>query len=166
MPSIDSAHVSSKGCCKAFILFVLVHALNYVQRIATENHRIRYPFSALIVLDWLKLAKTDCERLSSEEMLTYFLGGNSLFCAHDNSTYWTKPQQFFTWWKNNVERVHKLTQLVLDSAPYYLYFPCSDSINSNVSTSATASCSSPGTLMCPSQPPQLRSGDDLATLQR
>ncbi len=30
--------------------------------------------------------------------------GNPVFVDDDLSTYWAEPHQFFTWWKNNIER--------------------------------------------------------------
>jgi hypothetical protein len=141
-----------------FILFVLVRALDYVERTITDGQRVGYPFPAAVVLDWLVKAKTDCAQSSPDEPILNFLGGSTPFSWHDSSSHWTTQQQFFTWWKNNVERVQKLTQLLLEAAPYYVYFP---------PDRAT------GTLMewregppLPSHPLQLASADELVLLQR
>ena len=57
------------------------------------------------------MATGDCE---IDPTLLVNLGGTT-FNIRDNATYWTNPDQFFTWWKNNVERKSKFQSLVIDS---------------------------------------------------
>ena len=42
--------------------------------------------------------------------------GGTFYDEADTSTYWTQPQQFCTWWKNNVERKNKFLLLQRDAA--------------------------------------------------
>lgn len=41
--------------------------------------------------------------------------GGPPFCATDASTHWFEPHQFYTWWKNNIERKSKFRVLIHDS---------------------------------------------------
>lgn len=55
-----------------------------------------------IVKEWLTSAVGDAK----DPRLNQVLGGTTLE-EEDLTTYWTDPNQFMTWWKNNVERKSK-----------------------------------------------------------
>ena len=61
----------------------------------------------------IKAAQGDCS--ISEQAYQDGLGG-TFYDEADTSTYWTQPQQFCTWWKNNVERKNKFLLLQRDAA--------------------------------------------------
>ena len=58
-----------------------------------------------LVSSWLELAVDDSRSLHN------LLGGTQLL-ESDYSTHWISPTQFFTWWKNNVERKAKFDILL------------------------------------------------------
>ena len=57
------------------------------------------------------MATQDC---GQDPTLMESLGGTS-FHIRDAGTYWTGSEQFYTWWKNNVERKSKFLALSNDS---------------------------------------------------
>ena len=67
----------------------------------------------LTTLIAMKAAQEDCS--ICEQAYQDGLGG-TLYDEADTSTYWTQPQQFCTWWKNNVERKNKFLLLQRDAA--------------------------------------------------
>ena len=103
-----SPGVTSRGCSREFIFCVLYRLLKYVE---DKKTKVCMPFPRSEVLEWISLATRDCGQDSS---LMVSLGG-TLFNVRDKATYWTTPEQFFTWWKNNVERKSKFQSLILDS---------------------------------------------------
>jgi len=72
------------------------------------------PFPTSEVQQWITAGTRDC---GIDPNLHSSLGGTA-FNIRDKSTYWTQPSQFFTWWKNNVERRSKFQSLVNDSRYY------------------------------------------------
>ena len=70
----------------------------------------------LTTLIAMKAAQEDCS--ICEQAYQDGLGG-TLYDEADTSTYWTQPQQFCTWWKNNVERKNKFLLLQRDAAYCY-----------------------------------------------
>ena len=60
-----------------------------------------------------KAAQGDCS--ISEQSFQDGLGG-TFYDEANASTYWTQPQQFCTWWKNNVERKNKFQLHQRDAA--------------------------------------------------
>lgn len=103
---IESA-VSSRGCSRPFVISVLQQALNFCE---SQNVSPDFPFKKEIVDEWLKVAKRQCE---SSQHHQYF--GGIKFDVNDPSSYWSEPHQFFTWWKNNVERKTKFFALQNDA---------------------------------------------------
>eukprot|EP01041_Mallomonas_annulata_P000105 gene106-148_t len=99
--------VSSRGCSKAFILCVLHRALEYVKFL---SFGATYPFPQNIVHEWLILANRDCR---AGAFLNHF--GGTEFDANDPATFWIGTQQFYTWWKNNIERRNKFQSLKRDA---------------------------------------------------
>ena len=57
------------------------------------------------------MAQNDCGK---EPQLKYQLGG-TFYDPSDQTTFWTSAEQFFTWWKNNVERTSKFRSLIVDA---------------------------------------------------
>ena len=99
--------VSSRGCSRIFILKVLIQAYDYVSSLETSPE---FPFDNNLVKSWLVTAKNECGSASFAEVL----GGIS-FNDDDVTSHWTQPRQFFTWWKNNVERRSKFATLMKDA---------------------------------------------------
>lgn len=99
--------VSSRGCSRIFILKVLIQAYDHVSSLLVSPD---FPFDSNLVKSWLVKAKSECGSLSFAEVL----GGIS-FDDDDISSHWTHPRQFFTWWKNNVERRSKFATLMKDA---------------------------------------------------
>jgi hypothetical protein len=54
-----------------------------------------------------------CSGLSYPAEEAFF--GGPPFSAADPSTHWFEPHQFYTWWKNNIERKSKFRVLIHDS---------------------------------------------------
>jgi hypothetical protein len=103
----------SIACSKGFILCVLYRALDYVRQRHSIGLSVQFPLSPEDVRSWLVKAQNDC--IICEESFHIGLGGRCYDPA-DETTYWTKPQQFYTYWKNNVERKSKLLILQRDAA--------------------------------------------------
>jgi hypothetical protein len=86
--------VTSRGCCRAYICFVLYRALLYVQLLRRHDYAVFFPFPVHFIEQWLLLAQFDCaNNVRYQELL-----GGTLLQANDPSTFWTIPQQFFTWY--------------------------------------------------------------------
>ncbi len=87
--------VSSRGCSRAFVVFALYRGLEHVQRLHTLNESIQFPFAPEFINAWFVAAHKDCQEAST---LAYqsTLGG-TLYAEDDSTTYWTSPQQYFTW---------------------------------------------------------------------
>lgn len=98
-----SVAVSSRGCSKKFIICFLSRILEHCRFLEDAPD---FPFSAELVAKWLELARCDCVA----DVLDIDFGG-VLFEEEDPSSYWTTPHQYFTWWKNNVERRKKFRLL-------------------------------------------------------
>ncbi len=84
--------------------FVLYRCYLHVQELYESKQQIIFPFASDIIEKWLKLAQIDCENNPSYQQL---LGGTECI-RNDKRTYWTLSQQFYSWWKNNIERKNKL----------------------------------------------------------
>ena len=93
MSNNNPPQVTSRGCSRAFICFLLYRALIYVQQLRKHDYAVFFPFPTQFIEEWLKLAQHDCENALEYQHL---LGGTSVL-VEDPSTYWTQPQQFFTW---------------------------------------------------------------------
>ena len=85
--------ITSRGCSRAYVCFVLYRALMYVQQLRQHDYAVFFPFPVQFIEEWMLLARRDCENAMEFQRL---LGGTFLQ-AEDPSTYWTQPQQFFTW---------------------------------------------------------------------
>lgn len=72
------------------------------------------PFPSDDIDEWIAGGARDC---GIDPKLQASLGG-TVFNVRDKTTYWTHSSQFFTWWKNNVERRSKFQSLVKDSKYY------------------------------------------------
>jgi hypothetical protein len=101
--------VSSRGCSRIFIIFVLKEALKYCRSLSNSPD---FPFAKSLVKTWLENAKKDCATTS--QLSLQRLGGIE-FSSTNTASYWTEPKQFFTWWKNNIERKNKFHNLQRDS---------------------------------------------------
>ena len=100
--------VSSRGCSKTFIVCFLSRILEYCRSLEGAPE---FPFARELVARWLETAREDCV----SEVLDIDFGG-VVFQGEDPSSYWTTPHQFFTWWKNNVERKKKFRLLKVKGA--------------------------------------------------
>jgi hypothetical protein len=69
------------------------------------------PFPSVDIDQWIAGGAHDC---GIDPQLQASLGGTA-FNVRDKTTYWTHSSQFFTWWKNNIERKSKFQSLVKDS---------------------------------------------------
>lgn len=105
----SEAPVSSRGCSRAFIVSVLEQVLDYVSGLPHSPDS----YSAALVMSWLDEAKRRC--LVGQVVSN--LGGTE-FYVQDPKTYWTDPQQYHTWWKNNIERKAKYQTLQRDAVAY------------------------------------------------
>ncbi len=101
--------VSSRGCSREFIVKCLYYCLEYVK---TLDSAPILPFDLNLIQNWLVAAKRDC--MNSSHQISHY--GGPLFDKNDASTYWTMPIQFYTWWKNNIERKKKFKMLKADAA--------------------------------------------------
>ena len=70
---------------------------------------LKWPFPSENVQTWLASARVDCRTLG-QQWGNQFSG--TVFEFDDASTFWTSPSQFFTYYKNNVERTAKLSTIV------------------------------------------------------
>lgn len=102
------AQVSSRGCSKAFLICVLWHAWQHVKLLKSKKMPVVFPFTDSLINQWLNNAHRDCNMGG----LSRLFGGIE-YIESDKSTYWSEPNQFLTWWKNNVERKDKFTKIVL-----------------------------------------------------
>lgn len=66
-----------------------------------------------LVSIWIREAYEDCLQEVSKQDHAVF--GGTLFQSKDPTTYWTDPNQFFGWWKNNAERKSKFEAFVRDA---------------------------------------------------
>lgn len=103
-----STPVSSRGCSKAFIICFLTRILEYCRSIDKAPD---FPFESDLVAKWLVMARRDCIMHAIEDDF-----GGVVFEAEDTSSYWTATFQYFTWWKNNIERRKKFRMLKLDAS--------------------------------------------------
>jgi hypothetical protein len=111
-PSLsENAPVSSKGCSRSFIVIFLYEALHYCR---TLSHSPDFPFTKSLIKIWLNKAQIECHSrtISSETLSPY---GGIEFKYENSSSYWTSPKQFYTWWKNNIERKNKFANLERDA---------------------------------------------------
>ena len=97
------------GCSRGFILCVLYRALYTVSINFNQGMSITYPFHESDVNTWLAFAKEDC----TDEDFQDSLGGTHID-VQNPSTFWNQPKQFYTWWKNNIERKKKFELLQND----------------------------------------------------
>ena len=91
----STGQVTSRGCSRVYIVFVLYRALFYVQQLRTEHMAVFFPFPTPHIESWFEMAQQDCTKSRYNEY-NILLGG-TVFTLDDTSTYWTNPQQFFTW---------------------------------------------------------------------
>lgn len=99
--------VSSRGCSKTFVICFLTRILEHCRSLDVSPE---FPFSNELVQKWLNMARQDCiNRAISVDF------GGVVFDENDLGSYWTAPHQFFTWWKNNVERRKKFRLLKADA---------------------------------------------------
>jgi hypothetical protein len=99
--------VSSRGCSRLFIVSVLHKALAYVK---SRNQSTDFPFDKQLVKSWLEDAKNECTNVATPNCF-----GGIVFDRLNPKSYWTDSAQFFTWWKNNIERKGKFYKLQLDA---------------------------------------------------
>lgn len=96
------------GSSRAFITYVLHHALLYTREIVVSPETpLCLPFPPKIVSEWLKKASVDC---LSNPTYQESLGGTP-YDTKVYKSYWKSPKQLYTWWKNNVERKAKYHKL-------------------------------------------------------
>ena len=93
--------MTPRGCSRLYIFCVLRRILIDIFRLIRLNAAINMPFDEEMVKRWLRLAVSDCEH--DYASLGESFGGTA-FVKDDPTTYWNEPPQFYTWWKNNVER--------------------------------------------------------------
>ena len=100
------------GCSRAFITYVLFYALEYSKRYVQDHPEHPYiclPFPPKEITQWLNQAAADCtENVLYQESL-----GGSIFDMKNARTFWKSYKQFYTWWKNNVERKVKFNKIKL-----------------------------------------------------
>ena len=134
--------ISSRGCSRVFIVLILKEALNYCQSL---SHSPDFPFRNNLVKMWLVKVKNDCISSSPfpssssscsnfpcdsplnlnlynpqhnhHQMKDFCFFGGTEFSSNPSS-YWTEPKQFFTWWKNNIERKNKFQNIIHDSETF------------------------------------------------
>lgn len=87
---------------KLFIIATLKHILHECEEISKQENfqGILHPFDDAFVCKCLNSARTYCIHNGHEELLY----GPSKFDKDNTSTYWTESIQYFTWWKNFIER--------------------------------------------------------------
>jgi hypothetical protein len=85
------SQVTSRGCCRAFIICVLWRGWEFVRLRKVEDSPICFPFPENIIQQWIDGARDDCKK--AKAFVTIF-GGTDF---DDDSTYWTLPHHFFTW---------------------------------------------------------------------
>jgi hypothetical protein len=111
--------LSSRGISRGFVVFFLEKIFLHCRRTVSSSRNpppIQFPFADNTVMDYL--LSTRDEFIGSNDIQVRaedFFGGNT-FSFHDNSTYWTSPIQFKTWWKNNIERLRRLESLKCEAA--------------------------------------------------
>jgi hypothetical protein len=101
--------VSSRGCSKLFVIRFLKHALKYVSQLPAAPD---FPFDVVLVEKWLRETRTEC----TEDPNGPADYGGLKFDGSNPASYWTCAQQFYTWWKNNVERRSKYKTLKKEAA--------------------------------------------------
>lgn len=102
--------VTSRGCSRSFIICVCYRALYNASLKFACGQAVNFPFDEEDVKQWLVLGRFDCEGAIFQAQL-----GGTAISHSDIRTFWTEPQQFFTWWKNNIERKKKHETLISDS---------------------------------------------------
>ena len=90
--------VSSRGCSPQFIVRVLIAAWVSLSRSNNIEHQM--PLPREIVIEWIQVAKKFCA--AGLDYLADNLPSDPQFDVLNPSTYWTSPDQFYVWWKNNV----------------------------------------------------------------
>lgn len=85
--------VTSRGCSRAIVLCVLHRCLEFVQEQFELGETVQFPFSKEVVQLWIDAAREDCQEVSFQTVL-----GGTMYDSADETTFWTVPQQFFTWW--------------------------------------------------------------------
>lgn len=98
-----STAVSSRGCSKTYIICFLARILEHCRSL---EHAPDFPFPSELVTKWLMTARQDCINKAIDAEF-----GGVKFNEEDPSSYWTSVSQFFTWWKNNIERRKKFRLL-------------------------------------------------------
>ena len=86
--------VTSRGCSRSFVVFVLHRCLENIQANYCAGNDITFPFNPADINKWLLQAKKDCNSQTIDYQIS--LGGTA-FDERDPSTYWTLSQQFCTW---------------------------------------------------------------------
>jgi hypothetical protein len=104
-----AAAVSSKGCSRTFIILFLHEALSHCRSLA---HSPDFPFSKSLIKLWLIKSQNECRAMDPAEPSPY---GGIEFHFENSTSYWTTPKQFYTWWKNNIERKNKFANLERDA---------------------------------------------------
>lgn len=85
--------VTSKGCARGYMVFVLWHAWQHVRQLKGEGIGIVFPFDDEVVASWIEQARVDCSQHA--HFITIF--GGTPFDANDSSTFWTSVNNFYTW---------------------------------------------------------------------
>jgi hypothetical protein len=85
--------VTSRGCARANIIFVLWHCWDYVRGVKADGGIVSFPFDEVLVQTWIDKAFQNC--CCSTEFMNLF--GGTQFNSTDPSTFWTHPSNFFTW---------------------------------------------------------------------
>lgn len=109
--------LTSRGVCKAFIIFFLEKLYRYVQVLPTPVHFPLSDDTTQVLLNETKDEFCNSPSLKMKAESLFCTTGNA-FDAFNISTYWTTPAQFKTWWKNNIERKTRLntTKREIESA--------------------------------------------------
>jgi len=105
--------VTSRGCSRVFIFCALYRAYLEVKAMSVRGEAVQMPFRDSKVRGWLTKAKADCMTTAGLLLHDAMLG--TPFDPSDSSTHWSRPVQFSTWFKNNMERRSKFKSLSVDA---------------------------------------------------
>ena len=102
--------LTSRGICKAFIIYFLEKLYRYIQILPSPVHFPLLNDTTQVLLDETKdeLSASTELRMKAENL---FCVAGECFNVEDIRTYWTTPSQFKTWWKNNIERKSRLASM-------------------------------------------------------